>query len=71
MRIIGALLILLGLLLFASPRILYSRREKVIDTASVHVTADRQKSTTIPAAVSVATIGAGVAILIFAGRNSP
>ena len=69
MRVIGGLLILLGLLLLASPRILYSRREKVIDTQSVQVTAKRQKSTTIPAAVSLATIGAGLAILILAGRK--
>ena len=69
-RVIGVLLILLGLLLFASPRILYSRREKVIDTSSVQVTAERQKSVAIPAAVSLITIGAGIAILIFAGRKS-
>jgi hypothetical protein len=69
MRIIAVLLILLGLILFASPRIMYSMREKVIDTESIHVTAKRQKSVVIPRAVSLLAIGAGVAILILAGRK--
>jgi hypothetical protein len=69
MRIIGVLLILLGLVLFASPRIMYSMREKVIDTESIHVTAKRQKGIFIPRAVSLLTIGAGAVILILAGRK--
>jgi hypothetical protein len=70
MRLIGVLLILLGLLLFASPRILYSKREKVVDTDSIHITAKRQKSIAIPPPVSLATIGAGIVILILAGRKA-
>jgi hypothetical protein len=69
MRLIGILLILLGLLLLASPRIQYSRRENVIDTKSVHITAERQKSLAVPPVVSLATIGAGILILILAGRK--
>jgi uncharacterized membrane protein YdcZ (DUF606 family) len=69
MRLIGVLLILLGLLLFASPRILYSKREKVIDTESVHITAKRQKSLAIPPAVSLITIGVGIVTLLLAGRR--
>jgi uncharacterized membrane protein YidH (DUF202 family) len=69
MRLIGVLLILLGLLLLASPRISYSRREKVVDTDSIHITAKRQKSLAIPPAVSIITIGAGIAILILASRK--
>ena len=69
MRLIGVLLILLGVLLFASPRIFYSRSEKVIDTESIHVTAERHKSLAIPPAVSLTTVGAGIVILILAGRK--
>ena len=69
MRIIGALLILLGLLLFASPRINNRTREKVIHTDSIDVTAKRQKTFLIPRAVSLLTIGAGAVILILAGRK--
>ena len=66
---IGVLLILLGLVLLASPRILYSRREKVIDTESIHVTAKRHESVSIPPFVSLVTIGAGIVVLILAARK--
>jgi hypothetical protein len=69
MRIIGILLTLLGVVLLASPLVIYSRREKVIDTESIQVTAKRQKGIVIPPAVGLLTIGAGVGIFIFAGRN--
>jgi len=69
LRIIGGLLILLGLVLFASPRIMYSMRKKVIDTDSIHITAKRQKGMFIPRAVSLLTIAAGVGALILASRK--
>jgi uncharacterized membrane protein YfcA len=69
LKIIGVLLILLGLVLFASPRIMYSTREKVIDTESIHITAKREKSMFIPRAVALLTIAAGVGALILASRN--
>jgi uncharacterized membrane protein YfcA len=69
LKIIGVLLILLGLVLIASPRIMYSMREKVIDTESIHVTAKRQKGIFIPRAASLLTIGAGAVMLILAGRK--
>jgi hypothetical protein len=69
MRIIGVLLISLGLVLFASPRIMYSMREKVIHTESMDITAKRKKDIFIPRPVSVLTIGAGAVILILAGRK--
>lgn len=69
LKIIGVLLILLGLVLFAAPRIMYSTREKVIDTESTHVTAKRQKTVVIPRAVTLLTIAAGVGALILASRK--
>ena len=69
LKIIGGLLILLGLVLLASPRIMYSTREKVIDTESIHATAKRQKTVVIPRAVALLTIAAGVGALILASRK--
>jgi len=57
MRIIGVLLVLVGLLLFASPLITYRTREKVIDTDSVDITATRQKAVVTPRLASVVVIG--------------
>ena len=69
MKIIGVLLILLGLVLFASPRITYHTREKVVDTRSLGVTVKRQKTVVIPRAVALLTVAAGVVALTLASRS--
>ena len=70
MRIIGVLLILLGLTLFAVRRITYTTTEKVIDTSSVDLTAKRQKSIGIPRTASLLVVAAGVIVLVVAGRKA-
>jgi hypothetical protein len=69
-RILGVLLILLGLTLFALPRVSYTARETVIHTQTTDVTAKRQKTITVPLPVSGLIIGLGVLALIYAGRGS-
>jgi uncharacterized membrane protein HdeD (DUF308 family) len=69
LRIIGVLLILLGLTLFVSPSIKYRTREKIIHTDSIDVTAKREKTITIPRVSGVLVITAGVMALIFASRK--
>jgi hypothetical protein len=66
LKIIG---VLLGLVPFASPRVTYTTREKVVDTESLGVTVKRQKTVVIPRAVALLTIAAGAAALILASRN--
>jgi hypothetical protein len=69
LKIIGGLLILLGLVLFASPRVTYTTREKVVDTKSLGVTVKRQKTVVIPRVVALLTIAAGAGALTLASRN--
>ena len=69
LRIIGVLLVLVGLTLIFSPRITYTRTEKVVHTPSTEITAKRQKTIVIPRAVGVLIIGAGVTALILATRK--
>jgi uncharacterized membrane protein YdcZ (DUF606 family) len=69
LKIIGVLLILVGLVLFASPRIIYSAREKVIHTDSVDVTAKRQKTLNIPRPLALLTIAAGIAVIVVGARK--
>ena len=68
-KIIGVLLILLGLALFASPRISYHAKEKVIHTGSIDVTANRQKTVVIPRVAASLIVGAGVIVLVLAIRR--
>jgi hypothetical protein len=65
-RILGGLLILLGLTLLASPRIVYTTRETLPHT---RYSVKREKTLVIPRAAAVVVIGAGVIALIFAGRK--
>ena len=69
MKIIGVLLILLGLTLFASPRISYHTKEKVIHTGSIDITANRQKTVVIPRVIASLVVGAGVIVLVLAIRK--
>ena len=69
LKIIGVLLILVGLVLFASPRIVYSAREKFIHTDSVDVTAKRQKTLAVPRSLALLTIAAGIAVIVVGGRR--
>ena len=69
LKITGVLLILLGLVLFASPRVSYHTREKVVHTGSLDVTAKRQKTVVIPRAVALLAIAAGVGALILGSRK--
>ena len=70
LKIIGALLILLGIMLFASPTVTYTTRENVVKTGSLDVTAKHQKAVVIPRPVSGLTMGVGFIVLVIAKRKS-
>jgi hypothetical protein len=70
MRIVGVLLILLGLVLFVSPQVRYSSKENIARTGSLEITAKRQKVIEIPRPVSLLIVGAGVMLIVFASRKS-
>jgi hypothetical protein len=66
MRIVGVLLILLGLTLFASPRITYTKMEEIPHT---RFAVKRQKTIVIPRPVAVLIIGAGVTLLLLERKH--
>lgn len=68
-RILGVLLILLGLTLFASPEIWYTKRQ-VAGTASTQVVGKAERVLVIPRVVAVAIMGAGVVVWLVGGRRS-
>ena len=69
MKIVGVLLILLGLTLFASPRITYHVKEKVIHTGSIDIAANRQKTVIVPRVVASLVIGTGVIVIVLGSRK--
>ena len=68
-KILGVLLILLGLMLLASPWVTYTRREKAIQTPTTNVTVKREKNVIVPRPVSVLIILLGVLALVHASRR--
>ena len=70
LRIIGVLLILLGLILFVSPQVRYSNKEKIAHTGSLEITAKRQKVVVVPRPVSFLILGAGALLIGVASRRS-
>jgi uncharacterized membrane protein YfcA len=69
LKTIGVLLIAVGLVLFVSPRIMYSARERIIHTNSVDVTAKRQETLAIPRSLALLTIAAGIAVIVVGARK--
>ena len=66
LKILGVLLILLGLTLFATPAITYTTREEIAHT---RLKVKREKTIVIPRPVAVVIIGAGVVALVVASRK--
>ena len=67
--IVGVLLIVFGLAALAYQGFTYTSRETVIDIGPLKATADRQKTVPLPPAVGIATVAAGVVLLIVGARK--
>jgi hypothetical protein len=65
-RIVGVLLVVLGLVILMVPFITYHWRERILHTPSVDVTTRRERVIVIPPIVGVLVIGAGVVTFVMA-----
>jgi len=68
--LLGALLLIAGLVGLASPMITYTKTEKVVDIGPVEVTAEREKHVPLPPIVGGLAAIAGVVIIV-AGSRKP
>jgi hypothetical protein len=68
-RIIGVLLILIGLVALATGGLTYTRREKVVDIGPIQATAERRNRIPLPPILGGAALAAGVVILIATARK--
>ncbi len=67
-RIVGILLVLLGVFLLVAPEVPYIRRERVLSTPSVHATAKRERVVVIPRPLAAFVVTAGVSLVLIARR---
>lgn len=65
LRIVGVLLMLLGLTLLLAPRIAYTKRERIAHT---QYTARRDKTILVPRPVAVLIAGLGALVLVVSRR---
>jgi hypothetical protein len=68
--LLGALLLIAGLVGLASPMITYTKTEKVVDIGPVEVTAEREKHVPLPPIVGGLAAIAGLVIIV-AGSRKP
>jgi uncharacterized membrane protein YidH (DUF202 family) len=70
MRIIGVLLIVLGLVGLIYGGVTWTQREKVVDLGPLEVTSDQQKSMPVPPIVGGICLVAGVLLVLKGGRTA-
>jgi uncharacterized membrane protein YidH (DUF202 family) len=68
-RIIGVLLILIGLVALATGGFTYTRREKVIDIGPIQATAEKRDHIPLPPILGGVSLAAGVVLLIAGARK--
>jgi hypothetical protein len=68
--IVGAVLIVIGLLALMYQGITYTKRETLIDIGPVHATADREKTLPLPPIVGALALAGGVVLLVAGARRT-
>jgi uncharacterized membrane protein HdeD (DUF308 family) len=69
MKMLGIVLIVLGVLALAYQGFTYTTRETVIDIGPIKATADRERTFPLPPVIGIAAIAGGVVLLIAGGRK--
>lgn len=67
--LVGILLIILGVVGLAYPRISYTTREKVIDLGPIEATKETKKSIPLPPILGGLSLAGGVILLVAAGKG--
>jgi hypothetical protein len=65
-RIIGVLLIIIGLVALATGGFTFTRKEKVLDVGPIEATAERHERIPLPPLLGAAALGGGIVLLIAA-----
>lgn len=69
MKIIGIILIALGLVALATGGLSWTQREKVVDIGPIEATAERQKSLPLSPVFGGAALIAGIALVVIGARK--
>ena len=70
MKILGILLIIVGIVAFAYQGITYTSREKVVDLGPVQVTAEKTSTFPLPPIVGGITLVGGIVLLLVGNKKT-
>ena len=69
MKVIGVILIVIGIVALAYQGITYTTKEKVVDLGPLKVEAEREKTIPLPPIVGVAALVGGIVLVLVSGRR--
>jgi uncharacterized protein YjbJ (UPF0337 family) len=67
--LVGVLLIILGIVGLAYPRISYTTREKVVDLGPIEATKETKKSIPLPPILGGLSLAGGIVLLVAGGKG--
>jgi uncharacterized membrane protein len=70
MKMLGIILIAIGIVAFAYQGINYTTREKVVDIGPIHMSADKTRTLPLGPIVGVVALAGGIALLVMGSRKS-
>jgi uncharacterized membrane protein len=70
MKMLGILLVAIGLIAFAYQGINYTTREKVVDIGPIHMSADKTRTLPLGPIVGFVALAGGIALLVMGSRKS-
>ena len=69
MKMLGILLIAIGLVAFAYQGINYTTRERVLDIGPIHMSADKTRTLPLGPIVGVVALAGGIALLVMGSKR--
>ena len=70
MKMLGIVLIVIGIVAFAYQGINYTTRERVVDVGPIHMSADKTRTLPLGPIVGVVALASGIALLVMGSRKS-
>lgn len=69
-KLIGVILIVVGIAAFAYQGITYTTREKVVDLGPIQMTAEKTRTIPLPPIGGAVALAGGIVLLVMASRKS-
>jgi uncharacterized membrane protein HdeD (DUF308 family) len=69
LKIVGIILIVLGVIALAYGGISYTRREKVVDIGPIEATAERRETIPLPPVLGGLALAGGVILLVYGAKT--